>query len=278
MRGNIVEMFFFGLVSGFAEILPISAPAHQYLLSYICGFDGRDPVLLMCVHMAILAALAINCRHKIAHLFHENKIASIKRGRRKRQPDLVAVADSKLLVTALIPITIGLLVKQIVCSRLDTLLILAVFLVFNGVILYIPQFIDVGNRDARHLSRADGLLMGIISAIDVLPGVSRIAASVLFGQARKGNRAYILDMVLLLSIVWLAGLTVLDVTAIFGSVSAPMEMVHVIGYLLATAAAFGGAYGAVVLVRYLAVRIGFSGLTYYSWGIGFVCFILYLMI
>ncbi len=278
MRGNIIEMFFFGLVSGLAEILPISASAHQFLLSYVCGFDGHDPVLQLSVHIAVLLALAISCRHRIAHLYRENRIAALKRGRRKRQPDSAAVADWKLMMTALTPIVIGLVLQEIMAFSLESLWVVAVFLILNGIILYIPQYMDSGNRDARNLSRVDGLLMGVLSITGILPGVSRIAAVSIFGQLRKGNRAYILDMALLLSIFWIAGLLLLDLVAIFGSAAASLGMLEALGYLLAAAAAFGGAYSAIILVRYLAVRIGFSGFTYYSWGLGFACFILYLMI
>lgn len=278
MRGNIIELFFFGLLSGLAEVLPISAPAHQYLLSYVCGFEGHDPILLLSVHIAVLLALLISCRQRIAHLYRENRIASLKRGRRKRQPDSAAVADWKMMTTALIPIVIGLMLHNIVVLSLESLWGVAIFLILNGIILYVPQYVASGNRDARSLSRVDGLLMGASSITGILPGVSRIAAVSLFGQLRKGNRAYILDMALLLSIFWIAGLLLLDVVAIFGSAAASLGMLYTLGCLIAAAAAFGGAYSAIILVRYLAVRIGFSGFTYYSWGLGFACFILYLMI
>ena len=278
MRGNILEMLFYGLLSGLSEILPISAPAHQYLFSYACGFNGRDPLLLLCVHAAILLALLISYRHKIAHLYRENRIASLKRGRRKRQPDSNAVADWKLLTTAVIPILIGLVLNYLISARFETLWIVAVFLMINGILLYIPQYMDYGNRDARSLSRADGLLMGLMNATGILPGISRIAAVTFFGRLRKGNRAYLIDMALMLSAFWLVGLLAFDVIAIFGAAVGTLGILEAIGYLIAALAAFAGAYGAVVLVRYLAVRIGFSGFTYYSWGLGLTCFILYLMI
>ena len=191
---------------------------------------------------------------------------------------MAAVADWKLLSAALVPIIVGLLLHNALSEKLEALWILSILLVINGIMLYIPQYMDIGNRDARHLSRVDGLTMGALAAIGVLPGISRITANLLLGKIRRGNRAYILDAALLLSIFWLVGLIVLDIVSAFGVAIAQIQMAHTIGYLLAAVAAFGGAFGSVALARYLAVRIGFSSFTYYCWGLGFVCFILYLMI
>jgi hypothetical protein len=58
----------------------------------------------------------------------------------------------------------------------------------------------------------------------------------------------------------------------------PFSFATFIGYILAAAAAFGGGYFGVVILRYLTVQIGYIGFAYYSWGAAMFSFILYLIV
>ena len=55
----------------------------------------------------------------------------------------------------------------------DSLAMLTIFLVINGILLFVPQYIPSGNKDGRNLSLLDGLLMGLAGAFCVhqsMPG------------------------------------------------------------------------------------------------------------
>ena len=45
-----------------------------------------------------------------------------------------------------------------------------------------------------------------------------------------------------------------------------------------TVASYGGAYLAILTLRFLSVNLGFSGFAYYSWGAALLIFILYMSI
>ena len=120
------------------------------------------------------------------------------------------------------------------------------------------------------------LMLGLCGIAAFIPGLSRMTATLLIGQRRGVERGYLTDMALLLAIPFTVGLIVLDVIGLFAGFS--LSLMGIIGMILCAGAAFGGAYGAVSLMQYLAVRIGFHGFAFYSLGTGFVCFILYLMI
>jgi hypothetical protein len=47
---------------------------------------------------------------------------------------------------------------------------------------------------------------------------------------------------------------------------------------LASLTAFVGSYLGITFIRFLAVKVGFSGFAYYSWGAALFAFILYLTI
>lgn len=87
-----------------------------------------------------------------------------------------------------------------------------------------------------------------------------------------------LDMALLILLPLLAGSMVVDVFALIFAGFAGLSMKVLLGCVLAGAASFGGSVGAILTMRYLAVKTGFSGFAFYSWGLGLFSFILYLMV
>lgn len=271
----ILQYLLYGLVLGLSQILPVSSLAHSRLY---CMFSGtaETPLLMLFAHIGILVALIVHFAKQLKHMRQEMKIANSRKHRRFRQPDLAAVADSKILSMCFIPFAGAMAVSGLISSYFTGLLSMALLLLLNGAMLYSLQFHPEGNRGSRDMSPADGLLLGLCGIAAFIPGLSRMTATLLIGQRRGVERGYLTDMALLLAIPFTVGLIVLDVIGLFAGFS--LSLMGIIGMILCAGAAFGGAYGAVSLMQYLAVRIGFHGFAFYSLGTGFVCFILYLMI
>ena len=271
----IVQYMLYGLILGLSHILPVSSLAH---LKLYCMFSGTEDSALLSLfsHIGILAALIVVFASKLKRMRQEMQIASSQKHRRLRQPDLCAVADSRILSVCWIPFAVAMVLSRFLSSYFDGLLPLALLLLLNGSLLYSLQFRAEGNRSSRDMSPADGLLFGLCGLLAFVPGLSRITATLLMGQRRGIERGYLTDMVLLLAIPFTVGLMILDVIGLFGGVS--WSWLSLIGLILCAGAAFGAAYGAVALMQYLSVRIGFHCFAFYSLGTGFLCFILYLMI
>lgn len=272
---NILKNILFGLVSGIAGFLPVSASAHQNLYCMMTGMEA-NPLLLLFVHFGCLLAVIIHYFKRLKHMQRETRIAGAKKHRRMRQPDMAAVSDSRMLITASVPIILITLLGKGFASRLTQLWLISVLLLINGFLLYGLQFVPAGQKDSRSMSPMDGVLYGICEALSILPGVSGISFVLMVGQSRGGDRSYVLDQAILLMIPCLIAAMVLDFVGIV-SIGAISFLIF-IGAVLAAAAAFAGAYGAIALLRYLAVRIGFHSFAYYSLGAGLVCLIFYLMI
>lgn len=128
------------------------------------------------------------------------------------------------------------------------------------------------------MSRLDGVLLGLCNGLAAIPGISRMGSIVSCGLMRKCDSSYMLDLVFLMLIPTLFGLMIADAVALFTSVHAAITLMYGIQCLLSAMAAFGGAFGAIALMRYLTANVGYAGFAYYSWGLGFLCFILYLFV
>ena len=277
MEWSWLQSLIYGLTSGVCEFLPVSADAHRALFSYLTGSGEEELVFRLICHVCILFALLLSCRPQLEKLRRERKIASVPAKKRRRQPDAKTVLDIRVLKTALLPLLLSFVFYLPARNFGNDLWLLALILAANGIILFLPQLFPRGNKDSRSMSAVDSLLMGLGRGIGVIPGVSGIGAAVSLSKIRGLDRQYAVDMCLLLSIPALIALIGFDVYNIV-SLGAAISLSQIVPYILTGVAAFLGAYLCVILMRFLAVKIGFSGFSYYCWGTALFVFILYLTI
>ncbi len=277
MEFSIIGYIVYGVILGISEFLPVSASGNEYLYCLLAGIENYTPLLKLLVHMGSLAAVLAHCGKRFVYIDRQLRISAMPAKRRKRQPDLVAVADGRLLLGALWPMILCMVLTTFVVDRLDNLLLLIIMLVFSGILVYIPQHFPGGNRDSKGMSRADSLLLGLLSGLCLIPGLSRLGLTVSAGLLRGCDREYILNTSLMLSGLSLAVLVVMDLLALIFAGTAGITMLVLIVCLISALAAFGISYGCIVLVRYLSVRLGFSAFAFYSWGAAMLAFIIYLI-
>ena len=268
---------FYGFISGLGQILPVSAGAHDFFLELMTNFQVQQPLLQLSVHVASLLALSLFFRHRITHIYREMHLASLPPRSRKRQPDIVAVLDGRVLLTMLIPAAIGLLLTRRVSGRMATLPLVSLFLLVSGVMLYFPHFLQGANRDSRHLSRLEAVSLGIGAGLSAIPGISRTGMVLSVGAVRGCDRRYTLDLAMLLMVPLLLLMVVMDLFA-FGSASGAIGLLQFVYALLAAAASFGGTCLAIASMRFLVVNRGYTAFSYYNWGLSIFGFIPYLVI
>jgi undecaprenyl-diphosphatase len=277
MSKDLLHYFIYALFSGITEFLGVSAPPHQLLYESMTGFDQSDALLTLMIRIAVLAAVVFCCRTRIRRLMRERRLAGLSRRRRNRQPDQIALLDMQLLKTAMIPLLISVLFYKRAGEWINRVSLMTVTLLLNGALLFLPRLLSQGNKDGRSVSRLDGVLMGLGGALAAIPGFSRVGGIISAGTARGVDKGYALETALLLSIPVLLGLLVFDVYAVITAKIA-ISAVGLLVYFLMGSVAFGGAWVGITFMRYLSVKAGITGFSYYSWGVGLFSFILYLMV
>lgn len=274
---QIFHSIFYGLLSGFAEFLPISSDAHGFLYGYLTGFSDVSPFIKLMVYFGALTAIVISCWERLVHIRRELRLASLPKKRRKRMPDMQAVSDFRLVLSGTIPMLLGFLLLGRAQQKFSTLPWICLTMILTGIFLYAPQFLPEKNRDSREMNRPEGLLLGAVCALSVIPGLSRIALFCYFSRKRGCSRVYSMDLVFLFSIPWLLGMMLVQAVAMISlGGSALSGMVLGCG-VLAALAAFGAALAGIRLMRYMAVKMDFHGFSHYCWGLAVFCFIYYLM-
>lgn len=275
MELSWLQSLLLGLISGFAEVLPVSAEAHRLLLLKMFGVE-RDPVVLrLFIHLATIAALHFCCRGHIVRMMRAQRLARIPKRRRKRPLDTDALMDFNLLKTTLIPTVLGVLLYTKLLFLGKEIHYVAGLLALNGIILYVPQFLPGANKESGAMTRIDGLILGLGGALGVLPGISCLGAGVSIGSVRGMDMKKVLNLALLMNIPVNLGLLVFDVMELAGG-SMHLSFGSIFGALLAAAAAFGGIVLGIRLLQKIAQNLGYSVFGFYSWTVALLMFFLYL--
>lgn len=270
------ESFIYGIVSGLSEFLPISAEAHRAIYLRLVGANDYGLLRFM-THMGALLGLLITCWPMIAKLNRERQIAAVNKKRRKRAPDTRSLTDIRFLRIAIVALILVFILYPIVHDLHERLWILAGFLIVNGILLYIPQFLPGANKDSRSLTMADSMIVGLSGGLGVIPGFSRTGLTASAAMMRGADKRYAMDVALLLSVPALVVILVIDFFAIF-TTTAGLTFLAILSCFTAGITSFLSACFGIYIMRFLAVRAGFSGFAYYSWGLALFSFILYLMI
>lgn len=274
---NVLESIIFGLFSGLSDVLPVSSQAHKAMILKIFGEKAENPVLRLLIHIAILAALYYSCSPHITRILRQLKLSRIPKKKRKRPLDVQLLMEFKLLRTMLIPVLLSLLLYNKTSGWGLKLNLTAIFLLLNGIVLYLPNLLPTGNKDARSMSGLEGLLIGIGASLSVLPGVSSVAGSLSVASVCGAERTFALNMTYLMHMVLTVALIAFDLAAVVAAGISGIGAMALLSYVLAAAAAFFGTYLGIRMMRVLAVNIGFSMFAYYSFGAALLSFVLYLM-
>ncbi len=275
MALNWLECLIYGIVSGFAEFFPVSSLAHQAVYLKLLGKENEP--LLQCAAMAgSLVALMISVLPILSRLQKERRIAAMPKKRRRRQPDFATLMEFRVLQMASISMLLVFLAYGLVADLYQRLWILAIFAAINGILVYLPQYLPGANKTAQSLSGMDAMLIGLNAGCGLIPGISRVGAAVSAGLIRGAERRYALELGLLASVPALAVLIVLTGFAGFaaGVVFSGALVLRLLTVLLSSLAS---SYAAIFLMRFLAVRVGFGGFSYYCWGFALFTLILYLI-
>lgn len=274
---NLLQSFIYGLLSGVTEFMPISSFGHQTMLRRLFGASYWDPVMDLFVHMALCVTALFVFRSNIDGYIREMGLRQ-QRGRRRRvYSNPRYTYEVRLLITATITMFAVLLFTAAARNLEANPLLVCLFFVINGIMLFIPDYVRQTNKDAKMLSRFDGVLIGLGSGLRILPGISGVAMGLSVATLRGADKKQALNWMLILCIPALVMLCFFDFIGIFTVAGFTVSFMGFLGYLLAAVGAAVSGYAILVFVRFLIVHTGTGGYACYCWGMAIMTFILYLI-
>ena len=222
-----------GVVQGLTEFLPVSSSGHLVLLQKIFGIS--EPALFFdtMVHMGTLAAVFVVLRRDIWAIL-----------RRPLQP-LTA-----WLILATLPVVVfALAFKDHIESAFESGKFLGFAFLITAALLTISELLArrAGRqKKAGEMNWLDALVIGVLQAMAIVPGVSRSGSTLSGALSRRLDRDFAARFSFLLSIPAILGALVLQ----FKDLAAGMDTAGSIG----AAAIIAGTLSAAV-VGFFAVRL-----------------------
>ena len=276
MELNWFQSLILGLISGFAEVLPVSGQAHRLVLLKMLGTNSDPAALRLMIHMGIIAALYFYCKGHIVRMMRAQRLVRIPKSRRKRPLDTDALMDFSLLKTTLIPIVLAFLLYGRVSFLSKNIMYVAGLLFVNGIILYIPQYLPGSNKASGAMSRIDSLYLGLGGALGTLPGISGIGAAVSVASVRGMDLKKALDLALLMNIPVNIGFALFDLIDLLKGGAGSLSFGFLIFCVFAGLAAFLGLALGIWMLKKITENAGYGVFAFYCWGAAMLTFILYL--
>lgn len=276
---NWLHSVLLGFVSGICGLLPLSAQANRGLLRQILGVPSEGPLFMMLCRAAVLCVLLASGLLEASRLRRTARIQRMPVRRRTGHPSLNESGTLRLLRIAIPLALVGGMLSTRLESVADRLWLVAIPLVLGGFLLWLPTHMHSANKDGRHLSGLDGMLMGLGALASAVPGISPVGTVFAIASMRGAHRRYALRMSSILLAAGLAGGMGMDLLKLVSS-GFSFSASQLLAAGLGAAAAALGAYLAVQALRSL-IRTGASGLfgfCYYNWGQALLILLLFLMV
>ena len=268
-----------GLLSGLSEPMPMSAEAHRGLLSRMMGIGTVPPLFLLACHLAVLIVMMTWGGLDIQRLRKTAKLLKTPARRRPAHPDLNNAGTLRLLRTAAILALAGRLLSCYLADTAYRLWLVAIPLILSGFLIWAPTQMRTANKDGRHLSAADGTLMGLGALAAAVPGVSLTGGVTAISSMLGVQRRYAVRFAWLLLCVNLAAAVVLDGLAVIaGGLS--FELQELLSALIgALCAGLGARIGIQLILSRIRSNAGdLTGFCYYNWGLALLCMALFLLV
>lgn len=185
---NLLHAIILGIIQGVGEFLPISSSGHLVLIPYIFGWDYQGLNFDVALHFGTVLALIIYFWPDWAAI-----IGNALQPKNRRTEELKNNYPDNLfwiILLASVPAAIaGYFLLALAEHALRNPLLVAIFLAFFGLLLWLADIATSGNKKIGDLGYGKGFIVGIAQAIALFPGVSRsgitTTAGMFFSQDRR---------------------------------------------------------------------------------------------
>lgn len=256
---TILESFILGLVQGLTEFLPVSSSGHLMILQRAFGISAEAEQLLMLnvlLHLGtLLAVFAVYWKRIWAMVCHPIQ------------------SELKWLALATVPAVIATVTINFTDAFEGRFIIWSFYL--TSLVLILGGFIGEQRRRQKKYHKAvtwvDALVMGIMQAIAILPGLSRSGSTITGGLASGLTRKRAADFAFLMSIPAILGSVVLQLKDLIfpdAAAAAPEAALSAWAVLVGVATAAVSGFLAIKLMLWVLRRISLNWFALYTFLLG----------
>jgi len=206
---SLIQAIILGIIQGLTEFLPISSSAHLVLIPYIFNWNLSTNgafIFDVLVQIGTLFAVIFYFRKDLVAINH-----SFFQGLAKHEP--FKDPNSRMawfIILATLPAVIfGILFKDMVENAFSSPLLVAIMLLFTALLMTIAELLGKKLRTSEQINYIDAIIIGLLQAAAIFPGISRSGATISGGLLRHINRKSAARFSFLLSIPIMAAAGVL---------------------------------------------------------------------
>lgn len=214
---TIWEIFFYSLIEGLTEFLPVSSTGHLIIYSHYLAKENDAFIKSFEVIIqfgAIFSVIVVYWKTFLSSLqFYKN-----------------------LFVAFLPAAVIGFLMRNLVNEWLGSILIVAWSLIIGGIVLiasdYMFKSTATDGKSLDKLNYKESLYLGLFQCFALIPGVSRSGATILGGLALKYNKKAAAEFSFFLAVPTIAAATLYKSYKILPTITSDQITTLLIGCVL----------------------------------------------
>lgn len=149
----MLKYIILGIIQGLTEFLPVSSSGHLVIMQKLFGITEQAVVVSVVLHLGTSLALVIYFFKDILNLSRNIKLLSY------------------IIVVTLVTGIIGISGKDFFEGLFSAPRLVAIALIFTGIILILTKKIMQAKRSALNIK--DALILGLTQGFAIIPGISR---------------------------------------------------------------------------------------------------------
>jgi undecaprenyl-diphosphatase len=247
---SIIQAIVLGVIEGVTEFLPVSSTGHLTIAERAMGFQIDDADITAFTAIIQVGAIAA------AVIYFWDDLIGILRAllRGVNHPQARATRDFRFglaVAVGSVPIGIvGFVFRHQIEDNLRNLWVVGTALILWSIVMYAADITATQRRSERDFRVPDGLAIGLVQCVALIPGVSRSGATIAAGLFRG------LDRVTVTRISFFLAIPALTAAGALETVTKASDIATGVGWaptLVALLVSFFVAYATIAwLLRYVA--------------------------
>jgi undecaprenyl-diphosphatase len=260
---SLMEAVILGIVQGLTEPLPVSSSAHLVIVpALIPGFHQPSVAFDVLLHLGTLLAVVFFLRREIGEL-----LTSPLPGNGPGADTGEKTANRRMVlwlaIATFLTGVVGILLKDRIERLFESVETTAFMLLITGILLFLSDRVKTNQRRKGEMNLTDGIVLGLVQAVALIPGISRSGSTITFGIFRGLERKTSATFSFLLSIPAISGAVILKSADLL---RLPARDLPALGAGFLAAAVTG--FLSLKLLFAIINKTGLSLFAYYCWFVG----------
>lgn len=263
---TILQAVILGIVQGLTEFLPVSSSGHLVLVEHLLGVPVTDDITFeVFVHFGTLLSVVVVLGKDIVEMSKSflEAVMAIHLTKKHYQENEYFRLGVYILLASIPAAVVGIRYEDEISAAFTDPKLVAVMLIFTGLILYLTRL----SRPAepKNIGLFQALLVGVAQAIAIIPGISRSGSTMSMAIYLRVTPIQAARFSFLLSVPVIAGATLLKTKDLVSGGFTPGYMVPI---LVGTMVAFLSGYVAIKFFFRIIEKGRFSFFSYYCLVVG----------